>query len=336
MPQAAPAPPLAPSPRLGFAVRVVGKPSLRSHQPPRKAGAHLSVNLVYLRDILAYLHPLDIRFYRLSSSLLPIFAGSEGTSEPVLQRALRQVQECAAELCLVAERVRAQGVRLTMHLGHHVVPGHASEALACRSLEEIEAQALLLELLTEPSEGVLVVHVGGASGERAALERFACRYLALSPRARLRLAVEHDTAGFSLGALLWLHQQCGIPVVFDALHYHLHNPEHFPLDLALGLALATWPAHRRPKVHLSTARTEAHLLPGRRGSPSRVVPPRTGQHADFVAVADLVALLEAARGVGPFDVMLEAKAGDLALLRLRSELTRLAPELANRCHTLAF
>lgn len=323
--------------RLGFPVRVVGQPRLRSHQSPHTAGAHLSVSLVYLRDILTYLQRLDIRFYRLSSALIP--PSPPGDPEPILQRTIRQVHECAPELRLLAEQVRAQGVRLTMHAGYHVAPGTASDARAGHALEEIEAQALLLEHLTEPSEGVLVVHVGGAggtSGERAALERFAQRYATLSARARLRLVVEHDAAGFSLGALLRLHQQCGVPVVFDYLHYRLNNPDRFSPDLALGLALATWPAHQRPKVHLSTARTEAHLLPARSGCPARVVPPRPGQHADFVAFSDLVALLEAARGMGPFDVMLEAKAGELALLRLRSDLARVAPGLTNRGHTLAF
>jgi UV DNA damage endonuclease len=58
-----------------------------------------------------------------------------------------------------------------------------------------------------------------------------------------------------------------------------------------------------------------------------VLPPRPGQHADFIAATDAISLLRAARGLPPFDIMLEAKAGDLALLRLRADVARLAPEL---------
>src|SRR5690606_6116557 len=94
------------------------------------------------------------------------------------------------------------------------------------------------------------------------------------------------------------------------------------------LALATWPQGRRAEVHLSSARCEAHLLPGRAGAPPRVLPPRPGQHADFVDAADLEHLLVAARGLPPFDLMIEAKAGDLALLRLRADIARRSPELA--------
>ena len=39
--------------------------------------------------------------------------------------------------------------------------------------------------------------------------------------------------------------------------------------------------------------------------------------------------MEAARGLPPFDVILEAKAADLAVLRLREDLRRYAPDIAS-------
>jgi UV DNA damage endonuclease len=48
--------------RLGFAVKVLGRPELKSHDTRRwQSGPHLSVSLRYLRDILAYLHEAGIR-----------------------------------------------------------------------------------------------------------------------------------------------------------------------------------------------------------------------------------------------------------------------------------
>lgn len=310
--------------RLGFAVRVVGQPALRPHDGRRTEPAHLSVSLVYLRDILAYLERIGVKFYRVASTLLP---------HTTTETALRQIDECATELEALAEYVYTRETRLTLHLGHHIALGSEDRALAARYLAEIEIQAALLERLearrpsAAPIQGVMVVHVGGPTGD-AALQRFAARYAALSAGARQRLAVEHDSAGFSLGALLRLHQHCGVPVVFDYLHWQLYNPEDFPPDLALGMALATWPTQVRPKVHLSTARSEAHLLPAARGHTGRVLPPRPGQHADFIATTDLIHLLRAARGLPEFDIVIEAKAGDLALLRAREELARAAPTLA--------
>jgi UV DNA damage endonuclease len=302
---------------LGFAVRVVGQPGLRTHDS-RRTAPHLSVGLMYLRDVLAYVQRIGVRFYRIAGGLLPARNAAD---------AWQQLVACRAELAAVAAQARAAHIRLTCHLDAHVALGTPDAAQAARSLEQIELQAALLEQLGTPAGNVLVVHLGGSPRDSATLTRFARRYAALSARARACLAVEHDTSGFSLGAALRLHQQCGVPVIFDALHWQLANPERLPLDLALGLALATWPRERRPEVHLSTARSEAHLLP-HRGGGSRVVPPRFGQHADFIAVPDLLRLLHAARGLPPFDILLEAKAGDLALLRVRADLARLAPALA--------
>jgi UV DNA damage endonuclease len=55
-------------------------------------------------------------------------------------------------------------------------------------------------------------------------------------------------------------------------------------------------------------------------------PPLVDQHADFAAPWDLLELLSAAPG--PLDVMVEAKAKDLAVLWLRRQLHRVAPAAA--------
>jgi UV DNA damage endonuclease len=57
-----------------------------------------------------------------------------------------------------------------------------------------------------------------------------------------------------------------------------------------------------------------------------VVPPALGPHADLVSPWDLLDLMGVARA--PLDVMLEAKAKDVALLWLRKQLGALAPDVA--------
>jgi uncharacterized protein YndB with AHSA1/START domain len=89
---------------------------------------------------------------------------------------------------------------------------------------------------------------------------------------------------------------------------------------ALALAYATWPGGVRPKAHLSSPRTE--LVAGKRGP--RL--PRADQHADVVTPWDAADVLRLAPG--PLDVMLEAKAKDLALLWLRRQLAQREPQLA--------
>ena len=309
--------------RLGFAVRVLGQKGLRAADRRRwQQQPHLSVSLMYLRDIIGYLRQHEIGCYRLADALAPYLTyGAHAEFE-------RQIEECAGELAAIGALAQEAGVRLSMHLGAHVTLAAEDTALAARASAEVVAQAALLDALGMPPESVLVVHVGGGSAQGAvALQRFAERYRLLPERARRRVALEHDDHGWSLGELLPLHQACGVPLVMDYLHHRL-NPGWLSVAAALSLALATWPAGVRPKVHFSSPRTEAHLAP--RGSGVAVLPPKAGQHADFLNPFEFAHFIEEASGNQPFDIMLEAKAGDLALLRLRDDLRAYAPAIAAR------
>ncbi len=299
--------------RLGVSVNVLGRPGRRA--PSGAAGAHPSVRLLALRELLLYLAGQAISYYRPAGDLLPL----DGAHE-----ALAECGELPAEVGALARRL---GVRLTLHPPLHAALGAPDPDVAGRAAAQLAGQAALLDALGCGPESVLVLHVGGAHGDApAALERFAARYERLPEALRRRLAVEHDEHCFDLCALLRLHQLTGVPLVFDSLHFQLHNPARLGLAEGLGLALATWPRGVPAEVHFSSQRTEGHAR-AERGGAVRVVAPRHGQHADFANPFEFAALLRAACGLPPFDVMLEAKAGDLAVLRLRDDLRRFAPEV---------
>jgi UV DNA damage endonuclease len=111
-------------------------------------------------------------------------------------------------------------------------------------------------------------------------------------------------------------------VVWDVLHHHCHDPEGIPEREALERALATWPVGVTPKIHLSSPKTAVEARKrrvGRRVERTLVLPPLRA-HADTIdPIAFRRFLVDTASGRN-FDVMLEAKAKDLALLRLREQL----------------
>jgi UV DNA damage endonuclease len=191
------------------------------------------------------------------------------------------------------------------------------------AVEELEVQAELMDAMGLGPEAVVVLHVGGAAcGVDVALYRFQEGFELLSPAARARLAVENDDRSFGLGAVLRLSGRIGRPVVWDALHHACHDPDGIPEPEALQLALGTWPAGVVPKIHYASPRTaveERRRRVGRRVERSWVLP-------DLRAHADLIDPISFDRFIGEvgqgmdFDVMLEAKAKDLALLRLREQL----------------
>ena len=310
--------------RLGVAVRILGKAGLRARDGRRAEHApHLSVSLLLVREVLAYLAERQIGCYRLADDLAPYLTDAR---HPAFAR---QLDECGDMLAETGALACDHGIRLSMHLPMHVTLSAPDAAVAVRSAADVIARARLLDALGAGPEAVLVLHVGGAHGDGAAARfRFAARYERLPECARRRVVIEPDENSFDLPDLLRLHQATGTPVVLDILHHQINNRSRIPLGEALGLALATWPRGVRPKIHYSTQRTEAHVLEARRGHARQVLAPQAGQHADFINPFDFAGFVAQARGLPPFDVMLEAKAADMALLRLREDLRRYAPDIA--------
>jgi len=316
---------------LGFPVAVQGRPGLRafdSRSPaaPAGSGPHLSVSLAYLRDVLRYLAQMHIHFYRLSSRLAPQLAFPQ---HPELAA---QLDECQAELAHTAALLRRDRVRVTIHADATVILNSKDAALTASSLAQLTGLADLLERLGAGPEGVIVVHTGGVYGDKTTARAHFCRHVSrLPPAVQARLALENDDDRFGLSDVLWIHRQTGVRLVFDRLHHLIYNPDGIDEFEALGLALSTWPRGVRPKVHFASPRTAFDVLtavdPGGRRRLLR--PPRWTQHADYVNPFEFIDWLRRVRAcdLPDFDIMLEARARDLALLRLRADLQQFAPDI---------
>jgi UV DNA damage endonuclease len=314
--------------RLGFAVKVLGGGGLPSHDTRRwQSGPSLEVSLGHLEAILAYLDDHDIRMYRMATALAPY------ASHPELTRFRDQPRRSAARLAEVGALARRLGVRLSSHPGQYTVLNSEDPEVRRLAAVELEVQAELMDLMGLGPESVVVLHVGGAAGgTEAGLERFERGFETLSDAARARLVVENDDRTFALGDVLALSRRIGRPAVWDVLHHHCHDPDRIPDREALELALATWPPGARPKIHFSSPRTaveERRRKVGRRVERSLVLP-QLRAHADLVdPIAFEHFACETARGLD-VDVMLEAKAKDLALMRLREQLAARGIELEAR------
>jgi UV DNA damage endonuclease len=138
---------------------------------------------------------------------------------------------------------------------------------------------------------------------------------------------------FSAADVLAIHQRVGVPLVFDHQHFWCWNPERLELRDTVTKFLRTWPGGVRPKVHFSSPRTEMRECIERDRKTKRrrkvLKPPLLTGHADFVNPFEFATFMGTTTGL-EFDVMLEAKMKDIALLRLRRDLLRCAPEVAAR------
>src|SRR4051794_33066036 len=307
--------------RLGFAVKVLGGGGLPSHDTRRwQSEPHLHRSIEALRAIWDYLDDHDIRMYRMTASLAPYATHPDIGRRPHFQR---QVERCAGELGDLGRRAAAQGLRLSTHPGQYVVLNSQDPDVQAGAIRDLDLQGEILDAMGLPAESVVVLHVGGTGGGKAAaLERFEAGFARLSEAARRRLVIENDDRSFALCDVLELAKRIGRPVVWDILHHHCNDPERIGDREALELALGTWADGVRPKIHYSTPKTsleERKKRVGRRIERSWVLP-QLRAHADMIDPIGFEHFLrETAKGLD-FDVMLEAKAKDLALLRLGERL----------------
>jgi UV DNA damage endonuclease len=143
------------------------------------------------------------------------------------------------------------------------------------------------------------IHVGGAyDDKKETLIRFATNFKKLSRNLRARLTVENDDKSglYTVADLLPLHENTGIPIVFDYFHHKLHPGEQTEGE-AFNMAFKTWVV--KPVFHYSSSRKEKedHLS-------------KKEAHSDWVHEPINT------NGKEP-DIVLETKMKELSLIKFR-------------------
>jgi UV damage endonuclease UvdE len=329
-----------PSPRplrLGFPVKVMGRPGLKANDTRRwQSGPHLKTSLEQVDAILDYLRSEQLDMYRLSSDLAPY------ATHPDLPQFHGQVAESDAELRAIGAKARAYDIRLSFHPSQYVLLNSPDPALTAKSIWDFSSQAEMLDRMGCGPEAVMVTHVGGVYGDhQASRARWIEGWEQCPEHVRRRLVLENDDIRFSAADALWIHERTGVRLVFDYQHFWCLNPEGLDMRETLERFLATWPAGVRPKVHFSSPRTELREVKQkvspkereRTGTKARVKtvlrPPIWTGHSDFTNPFEFATFMRMAQGL-EFDVMMEGKAKDLSILKLRPDLLRFAPDVAAR------
>ncbi len=315
--------------RLGFPVKVMARPDLKSNDARRwQSEPHLKVSLEMLDAVLDHLDRHDIRMYRMSSDIAPY------ATHPDLPQFHSMVADSAPELAAFGAKAKRLGIRLSFHPSQFVVLNSPDAELVRKSAWDLASQAEMLDRMELDEEAVMVIHVGGVYDDReAARERWVRTWPTLPEPVRRRLVLEHDDLRFSAADVLWIHERTGVRLIFDHQHFWCLNPERMEMRDAVERILSTWPDGQRPKLHFSTPNNGMRELVRKdrktgKNKTVSVAPVWTG-HADFCSPFEFATFMRVADGL-EFDVMLESKVKDLALIRLRSDLVRYAPDVAAR------
>ncbi len=342
--------------RLGFPVKVMGRTDLKSNDTRGwRKNPHLKTSLEYLDAILDYLEKVEIDMYRLSSDIAPY------ATHPDMPQFHNMVAESDAELAAFGQKARDLDIRLSFHPSQFVLLNSPDPELTKKSIWDLSSQAEMLDRMGLGPEAVLITHVGGVYGDReGSRARWIEGFNQCPEHVRRRLVLENDDIRFSAADVLWIHDRCGVPLVFDYQHFWCLNPEGLNLRPTLERFVHSWAEGVRPKIHFSSPRTEmrelkkkvtdkdretlraggelkGQLLGGATLKPTSrlktvLVPPIWTGHADFTNPFEFATFMRTAHDLD-FDVMLESKTKDLSLLKLKTDLLRYAPDVAARFGT---
>jgi UV DNA damage endonuclease len=187
----------------------------------------------------------------------------------------------------------------------------SNAAVIDKSIAALECHSKFMDLLgvSATPYNKINIHVGGAYGDKTtALDNWCRNFERLSENCRNRMTIENDDKDSMYGPMeLYesIHKRIGIPIVFDFHHFPFRTNDMTEQD-ALALCLSTWPEGIRPATHYSESKALHE-------NNSRLKPQA---HSDYVN--------------GPinnygfeFDVMIEAKQKELAVLKLKNSMKKL-------------
>lgn len=247
-------------------------------------------NVLDLRRMVAWNAENGVRFFRMPTELFPY------QDHPTLGYSLKQLKDYQFIKRLfreIGDLANQHQQRITCHPGPFNILSGTNEHIVHKSLVHIENKAEIASWLGT-ADFAINIHVG-RSRSTAAADAFVANFARLSPAARGLLTLENDDKDncWAVEDLMGIHAATGVPIVFDMHHWRFCRRSS--MRESAELALSTW-GNRFPKMHYSESaagdnpRAHSAYLENR-------LPQFYGKS---------------------YDVMLETKAKDLALLKYRS------------------
>ena len=262
-----------------------------------RCGELATKNSADLVKIMQWNADNGIKMFRVSSEMFPFMDHME------IGYALRHLsdahQEAITRNFTEAGRIaKAAGIRLSCHPGPYTCLASPNPDIVRKSICSLEMHGLIGDLLGYGDEFAINIHVGGVyDSMHETADRFLSSFSKLPDPIKKRLTLENDDK-----ASMWsvtdlfksIARYCTVKLVLDVHHHRFCQKES--LQEAAGMAFDTWMGFCEiPKVHYSESATGK----------------RPQAHSDYIKerIPDL--------GDKMYDVMLETKAKDLALLEYR-------------------
>jgi len=190
-------------------------------------------NLAHLEKILKFNVENRLLFFRISSDLVPF------ASHPICE--FDWIYHFKSEFEQLGEYIKANNIRISMHPDQFVILNSSNEKVTENSINELKYHCNILDAMELDQTAKVQIHVGGVYGDKpSAIKKFIECYSTLSEAIKKRIAIENDDHLFNLKDCLEIHQQTGIPIIFDIFHHECFNYSKESIIQAIKKASLTW------------------------------------------------------------------------------------------------
>lgn len=256
-------------------------------------------NLEHARRILHYNIAHEIKLYRFSSSLIPL-----ATHPEVMWDYLTPFK---AEWEEIGYLVNHFHMRPSFHPNQFTLFTSQKQEITRNAVKDMEYHYSMLRAMNGLDNGLINIHIGGAYGDKKkALQRFRENLKLLPSYIKNLMTLENDDKTYTVEETLKICEKEGVPMILDYHHFKANSGEE-ELSYFLPRIFSTWEKRNiHPKVHLSSPKSENEFR----------------SHANFVSLDFVLPFLKMAKELNrDFDVMIEAKQKDLAMLKLVEEIS---------------
>lgn len=265
----------------------------------KRLTAIAKINIANTQRLLFHNQAHDIKVFRLTSKLIPF------ATHPIAEN-WDWGLDLATELKKLGEYIKKNNFRISAHPDHYTLINSPNSEVITTSLKDLEYHHRIFEIMGLDSSAKLVIHIGGAYNNKAeSIKRFIKNYELLPEHLKKRIILENDDKIYTVQDVLKICKEVGAPMVLDLHHHWCTNPDE---DISSYLAdiFSTWSKEKiPPKIHLSSPKDDKDFR----------------SHADFVGIESFLIFLDQAKKIDQdFDVMIEAKQKDAALLKLMEDL----------------
>ena len=254
-------------------------------------------NLKDLNELINYNIKNNIHFFRISSKLVPL-----ATRIDVIFDYKIKFEKYYNS---IGKKIADSNMRCNFHPDQFCVLNSTKQEVLDNTFEILKYHYKILEYLNIKNK-VIVLHIGSSVfGKENSKKRFINNFKKLPIDIQKSIAIENDDKVFNIKDCIDIYNEIKTPIVLD-YHHHICNNDGININFYIKTILDSW-GNITPKMHFS--------------SPKNKTKKDFRSHHDFINSDSFINFIDLIKVYNKdVDIMIEAKAKDMALFKLIREL----------------